>query len=405
MPSGPVALSIVEARRLAVRAQGLARARPSTKVTLRHVHQVMNSVGCIQIDAVTAVARSHDLVMHARVGAHTPALFAQAADVGKVFEYWGHEASHLPVDVHPFLRWRMDAAKRGEAWASVVEAARADPHFVASVRDAVTERGASTAGELAELLRPRQRPKGAWWDWDDTKAVLEYLFWTGEVTARRRADFTRVYDLTERVIPADILAIATPTPVQAHRELLLRAARAMGVATAEDLADYYRMKVADCRAVLDALVASKDLLAATVDTWRQPAYLDPQAPTPRPTKARALLAPFDSLIWFRPRVERLFHMTYRVELYTPASKRRFGYYVMPFLLGDELVGRLDLKADRGAGVLKVLLAHREPQAPPAETLVEPLHAELLDVAHWLGLNRLSISHRGELARDLIAVAR
>lgn len=405
MPSGPVALSIVEARRLAVRAQGLARARPSTKVTRRHLLQVMSTVGCIQIDAVTAVARSHDLVVHARMGAHASSLFAQAAHVGEVFEYWGHEASHLPVDAHPLLRWRMEAARHGEAWESTVRVARADPRFVVSVHDAVTERGPSTAGELAELLRPRQRPKGAWWDWDDTKAVLEYLFWTGEVTARRRTDFTRVYDLTERVIPADVLATPTPTAAQAKSQLLLRAARALGVATAEDLADYYRLKVTDCRPLLDALVASKELLPAQVETWRQPAYLDPQAPAPRATKARTLLAPFDSLIWFRPRVERLFAMTYRVELYTPAPKRRFGYYVMPFLLGDQLVGRVDLKADRAAGALKVLLAHREPTAPAPAELVEPLHAELMDVARWLGLERLSIGQRGELARDLAAVAR
>lgn len=405
MPTGPVRLSIVEARRLAVRAQGLARTRPSTTVTRRHLHQVFDTVGAVQIDAVTAVARSHDLVLHARLGAHSGSLLNDAAQAGETFEYWGHEASHLPVALHPLLRWRMEAARRGEAWTNVVEAARKDPRFVSAVRDAVAERGASTAGELSELLRPRQRPKGAWWDWDDTKSVLEYLFWTGEVTARRRTDFTRVYDLTERAIPADVLASRTPQPDKAHSELLLRAARAMGVATAADLADYFRLKVATCAPLLQKLVRTKKLVLADVDGWREPAYLDPEAPEPRPTKARALIAPFDSLIWFRPRVERLFAMSYRVEIYTPAPQRRFGYYVMPFLLGDQLVGRVDLKAERSTGVLKVLLAHREPTAPPAADLIEPLHAELVDLARWLGLERLQVTQKGELAKGLAVTAR
>ena len=405
MPSGPVRLSNVEARRLAVRAQGLARARPSTTVTRRHLRQVLDTVGGVQIDAVTAVARSHDLVLHARLGAHRPTLFDEAAAAGDTFEYWGHEASHLPVALHPLLRWRMAAARRGEAWSNVVAAARKDPRFVVAVRDAVAESGACTAGELAERLRPRQRPRDTWWDWDDTKSVLEYLFWTGEITARRRPDFTRVYDLTERVIPAEVLAMRTPTDDRARTELLLRAARSMGVATVADLADYYRLKVADCAPLVQRLVRSKKLRVAEVETWREPAYLDAEAPDPRPTKARALIAPFDSLIWFRPRVERLFAMSYRVEIYTPAPQRRFGYYVMPFLLGDELVARVDVKADRAAGVLKVLLAHREPTAPPAAQLVEPLHTELMDLATWLGLERLAIGQKGELAPGLARVGR
>lgn len=405
MPAGPVGLSIVEARRLAIRAQGLARTRRRGRVNRRHVSEVLDTVGAVQIDAVTAVARSHDLVLHARLGAHAETLLDEAAQAGETFEYWGHEASHLPVTLQPLLRWRMEAARRGEAWANVVEVARNDPRFVTAVRDAVAERGASTAGELADLLRPRQQPKGAWWDWDDTKSVLEYLFWTGEVTARRRSDFTRVYDLTERVVPAEVLNAPTPPEDEAKSELLLRAARAMGVATAADLADYFRMKVSTTAPLLQHLVQSNRLLPAQVEGWRELAYLHPEAPEPRATRARALIAPFDSLIWFRPRVERLFAMNYRVEIYTPALQRRFGYYVMPFLLGDQLVGRVDLKADRSMGVLKVLLAHREPTAPPAAELIEPLHTELTDLAHWLGLERLSIVQRGELARGLAAVAR
>ena len=403
--AGPVRLSRVEARRLAIRAQGLARSRPGTRATRRHVRQVLDTVGAVQIDAVNAVARSHDLVLHARLGAHTATLLDDAARAGETFEYWGHEASHLPVELHPLLRWRMEAARRGEAWANVVETARKDARFVTVVREAVAERGASTAGELAELLRPRQRPKAAWWDWDDTKSVLEYLFWTGEVTARRRPDFTRVYDLTERTLPPEVVGAETPTDDRAQSELLLRAARAMGVATAADLADYFRMKLATTAPLLQRLVRSKKLLMAEVEGWREPGYLDPEAPEPRVTKARALIAPFDSLIWYRPRVERLFAMNYRVEIYTPAPNRRFGYYVMPFLLGDQLVGRVDLKADRSTGALKVLLAHREPTAPPAGALIEPLHTELAELARWLGLERLSVTQRGELARGLAVAAR
>lgn len=405
MPSGPVPLSSVEARRMAVRAQGLARARPKSPVTRRHMREVMGRVGGVQIDAVNAVARNHDLVLHARLGAFPSTLLDEAAQQGDTFEYWGHEASHLPVSLHPLLRWRMQAARRGEAWTTVVKVARQDPRFVATVRDAIAERGPSTAGELAELLRPRQRPKGAWWDWDDTKAVLEYLFWIGEVTARRRPDFTRVYDLTERVLPPAVVAASTPPVDKARSELLLVAARAMGVATADDLIDYFRMKPSDCRPLLDTLVRRKQLLRAEVEGWRDPAYLDPEAPTPRPTKARALIAPFDSLIWHRPRVERLFDMNYRVEIYVPAAQRRFGYYVMPFLLGDRLVARVDLKADRQAGALKVLLAQGEPEAPPAEVVIEALYAELSVMASWLGLQRVSVMQRGDLARKLALVAR
>jgi uncharacterized protein YcaQ len=269
---------------------------------------------------------------------------------------------------------------------------------VEEIYERVRDNGPVASGDL----RTRTGPKGSWWDWDEAKTALEYLFWCGRLTATRRSsDFARIYDVPERVIPAEVLSRATPTEMEARKELLVQAARALGVATVTDLADYHRQKKVPARAALAELVEDGQLVPVSVEGWDQPAYLHPAARLPRKVEARALLSPFDSLVWERRRTERIFGFHYRIEIYTPAPKRRFGYYVLPFLLGDDLVARVDLKADRQSGVLLVQAAWSEPGVAEAVVLPE-LAAELRAMAEWLGLGRVQIGDRGDLARRLTA---
>jgi uncharacterized protein YcaQ len=319
----------------------------------------------------------------------------------ELFEYWAHEASYLPVRLQPFLRWRMAAAEE-HAWGNMVRVQRERPGFVAEVLDRVREQGPVKAGELLETRR--ERP-GTMWDWHPAKVALEWLFFTGVLTARTRtAGFERVYDLTERVLPPAVLQTPTPEPAEAIRELVRTAARALGVATERDLRDYFRLRPAAARTAIEELTEAGDLLRVRVDGWSAPAWLDPAARRPRWIRARALLSPFDSLVWERPRVERLFDFRYRLEIYTPVQKRVHGYYVLPFLLGDRLVARVDLKADRRAGALLVQAVHAEEDIHRGEVASE-LAAELRLMADWLQLDRVVVAGAGDLAPDLAAVTR
>jgi uncharacterized protein YcaQ len=388
------------ARRIALAAQGFADARPAGPVGTRQLRRTVDRLGIVQIDSVNVLSRSHYLPFFSRLGPYPrSALDELTARRHAVFEYWAHEASFLPVRLQPYLRWRMAAAAE-HAWGSMVRIQQERPDFVAEVHDRVRETGPLKASDLGES-RP-DRP-GAMWNWHDGKIALEWLFFTGAVTATHRTSgFEKVYDLTERVLPAHILRAPTPEPADAIRELVRTAARALGVATERDIRDYFRLRPEAARAAIAELADAGELQPVEVAGWGAPAWLDPDARRPRWIRARALLSPFDSLVWERPRVERIFGFRYRLEIYTPAAKRVHGYYVLPFLLGDQLVARVDLKADRQAGVLRVQAAHAEEGADPA-LVSDALADELRLLADWLELDDVEVADRGDLARALARV--
>ncbi|MFQ1004044.1 winged helix-turn-helix domain-containing protein [Modestobacter sp. SSW1-42] len=387
------------ARRIALAAQGFADPRPTGPVGTRQLRRTIERLGVVQIDSVNVVSRSHYLPYFSRLGPYPRAAVDQLADARHdVFEYWAHEASFLPVRLQPSLRWRMAAAEQ-EAWGSMTRVQRERPEYVAALLERIRRDGPLRASQLAEA-RPN-RP-GTMWNWHEGKAALEYLFFTGALTARARtAGFERVYDLTERVLPAAVVQTRTPERGDAVRELVRTAARGLGVATETDLRDYFRLSPADARTAIAELTDAGELAPVEVAGWGRPAWLVPDARRPRWVRARALLSPFDSLVWERPRVERLFGFRYRLEIYTPAEKRVHGYYVLPFLLGDALVARVDLKADRKAGVLRVQAAHAETGVDVARVARE-LAAELRLMAAWSELDSVEVAGAGDLARDLTA---
>ncbi|WP_336031474.1 winged helix-turn-helix domain-containing protein [Geodermatophilus sp. FMUSA9-8] len=388
------------ARRIALAAQGFAEPRPAGIVDSRQLRRTTERLGVVQIDSVNVVSRSHYLPYFSRLGGYRrPVLDDFIGRRHEVFEFWAHEASYLPVRLHPHLRWRMAAAEE-QAWGSMVRIQRERPGYVAEVLDRVRESGPLKASDLAEQ-RP-DRP-GQMWNWHAGKVALEWLFYTGALTARARTtSFERVYDLTERVLPAAVVQAPTPEPADAVRELVRTAARALGVATERDLRDYFRLRPAQAQQAIAELEEAGELAPVEVAGWGVPAWLDPAARRPRWIRARALLSPFDSLVWERPRVERIFGFRYRLEIYTPAAQRVHGYYVLPFLLGDRLVARADLKADRQAGVLRVQAVHAEEGVDRAE-VADALAAELRLAASWLELDDVAVAGRGDLAADLTSV--
>ncbi len=374
-------LSAPEARRLALASQGFAEPRPDGEPGGWDLRRVLKRVGLLQIDSVNVLERAHYLPAFSRLGPYSHEALDRLSQRAprRLFEYWGHEASLIPVEYQPLLRWRMERAAH-DAWGGMRKVASERPELVAEVLEQVRDRGPVAA---SELTAERPRRSGPWWDWSDSKRALEWLFWSGRVTAARRRRFERLYDLPERVLPAKVLAAPTPAPDEAQRELLRIAARSLGVAAERDLRDYFRLSAAEAKPRLAELVEAGDLVEVEVEGWgRTRGYLWPGARIPRRVEATALLGPFDSLIWERNRVERIFGFAFRLEIYVPAPKRRHGYYVLPFLLGDRLVARVDLKADRAAGVLRLNALHLEPGAP-AET-TEALEAELRRLAGWLG---------------------
>jgi len=395
----PEPLSAAQARRVALAAQGFGGERRAARGA---VVRTVERLGLVQIDSVNVLARAHFLPLFARLGPYATTRLEDAAYRAprRLFEYWGHEASLLPVRLQPQLRWRM-ARARDEAWGGMRRIALEQPQLVREVRARIAERGPLAA---SDLVGERPRRAGPWWDWSDAKRAVEFLFWAGEVTTARRRGFERLYDLPERVLPRAVLATPTPDPADAQRELVRVAARACGVAAARDLRDYFRLPAAEAGARLRELVEAGELLPVQVEGWRGEAYLHRDARVPRRVEARALVGPFDSLVWERSRAERLFGFRFRIEIYVPAPRRVHGYYVLPFLLGDRLVARADLKADRQAGVLRVQAAYAEDGAPPQTA--EELHAELELMAGWLGLDGgVAVGDRGDLASSLAAAGR
>ena len=376
-------LSIADARRIALAAQGFDTARPKTKATQRHVDALIARLGVIQIDSVNVLVRSQELPLFARLGNHDRNAIPKATEEQKLFEYWGHEAAHLPVDLHPLFRWKMDAARTGKAthWGltSFYEENKA---FVKRTLKHVATNGPTTSRELST----RTEKKGTWWDWDEAKVALEYLFLTGQLMSRGRgSDFARIYDTPERVLPQRIIDAPTPSEHDARKQLLVRSAIAQGVATASDLADYYRQRLATVKPLITELVEEGELREVAVDGWTDKAFVHRNAKLPKQLHATALLSPFDSLVWCRPRNERLFNFHYRIEIYTPKEKRKFGYYVLPFMLDGEMVGRVDLKADRANSKLLVHSIHTE-TGVKRSAINDALNTELRAMATWLGLN-------------------
>jgi uncharacterized protein YcaQ len=402
-----VDISTGDARRIALAAQGFGDRRPTGRIDRRHFRKVLDRLATVQVDSVNVLTRSHELVFFARLGPYDrTALTRWLWSSREVFEYWGHEASLHPVGRHPLLRWRM---AEEHPWVGVRQAAAANPDLADELLAEVRARGPLSVGEMATEDRSLSADvaAGSWWGGGAVKRVMAHLFLAGDVTAIRRPNFERVYLLPDRWLPPEVLGTPDPDKDEAHRALLRIAARALGLGTARDLADYYRLRLPAVKPLLEKLVADGELVPARVEGWRQQAYLHSEAHLPRRRlRARALLSPFDSLIWERPRTERLWGFRYRLEIYTPPAKRVHGYYVLPFLLGDQLVGRVDLKADRKADVLRVQAAWSESAARTApggdhERVAVELASSLVEMAAWLGLpGGVAVRPRGDLAPAL-----
>ena len=376
-------LSIKDARALALAAQGFDSPRTKTKSTTADAVAIIKKLGVIQIDSVNVLVRSQELPLFSRLGDHDRNAIPKATSQGKIFEYWGHEAAHLPVELHPVFRFKMHAARSGKLkhWGLTSFYAE-NKVFVKRILKHVEINGSTSARELST----RTTKKSSWWDWDEAKTALEYLFLTGELmSCGRGSDFARVYDTPERVLPKKILQMPTPREIDARKELLVRAMRAQGVATLRDLADYYRQKPAVVKPLVSELVEQGVLREVAVDGWQEKAYVHRNVKLPKPLHVTALLSPFDSLVWCRPRNERLFDFHYRIEIYTPKEKRKFGYYVLPFMMNGQMVGRVDLKADRENSKLLVQSVHTE-RGVKRSAVNDALTAELRLMASWLGLH-------------------
>jgi hypothetical protein len=386
-------LTVAQARRIALAAQGFADPRPRGKVDIRHLRRVVERVGVIQLDSVNVVARAHFLPFFARLGAYPMNLANRIGwGTGEMVEYWAHEAALIPVEDWPLFRHRM---QRNFHWPSMDRWMMDNPKVIDEVLREVTKRGPLRPGDLENHSNAS---RGPWWDWSDAKLALEALFFTGRLTVAERVNFIRHYDLSERVLPAEIVA-AEVDEESARRQLLKQAVRHHGIGTVADIADYYRMKNQSAASPLATLAEDGEVEEVEVAGWKGPVYMDPGARMPRSVDGLSVLCPFDPLIWFRPRTERLFDFHYRIEIYTPPPKRVFGYYVFPILLDGELVGRVDLKADRQAGLLRVRGSYVEDGQDPTR-VATPLASELKTMAAWLTLDDVAVERKGNLSSAL-----
>ena len=397
-------LSATQARRIALAAQGFADRRPAGQVTRRHLQRVLDRIRLFQMDSVSVAVRAHYMPLYSRLGFYDRGLLEQAAweptarRPALLAEYWAHEAALIPIEHWPLFRWRMDDFQHGRYREAV-----GDPQAAAmrtQIREAVAELGPCTSGMLEDHLGHAKRTrKGTWWDRSHVKYLCEVMFAAGELAAVRRSGFARYYDLTENIV-GEHAEVTVPRD-EAIRELVAGSVTALGVGTEVDIRDYYRLKPQAAREALDDLVAAGRVQQVEVEGWAKPAFLDPAARLPRKVERTALLSPFDSLVFFRPRTERLFDFHYRIEIYVPEAKRVHGYYVFPYLMGERLVARVDLKTDRAGDQLLVLGAFCESRADPLE-VAAALAADLLDMAQWLGVSRVEVGSRGDLAASLTA---
>jgi uncharacterized protein YcaQ len=398
----PVRLTAPQARRTAVAAQGFSEQRPGGPITRAHLRRLISRIQVLQLDSVSVAVRAHYAPVFSRLGPYQREVLDRAAwshtarSPRLLVEYWAHEAALMAVDDWPLLRWRMRQYRHGRWGTHIV---KANPRLADHILAAVAELGPCTAGQIEAHLAAAPRPaKGSWWNRSDTKWVAEALFAAGVLTTATRVGFARHYDLSERVLPADVLAREVDQD-DAVRQLTLRAATALGVSTEADIRDYFRLAAGQAKPAIAKLVADGELERVDVDGWSAPAYLSAAQTVSRHNRGTALLCPFDPLIFFRPRVQRLFGFHYRIEIYTPAAQRQYGYYVWPFLLDGELVGRVDLKADRAADALHVVGAFIEPEQSPSR-VAEALAAELDTMATWLGVGGVTVGERGDLAAQL-----
>jgi uncharacterized protein len=397
-PTGSLTLSAAQARRIALAAQGFAD-RPHAVPTMRTLNRTVVRTGVLQVDSVNVLARAHLMPLYSRMGAYDVDLLRRAAEQRprRLVEYWAHVQALMPVELWPVMRHRMAHYREQRGKWGVVEQ---DPRLESSLLTEVAERGACTARDLDDGLPRRKDHWG--WNWSNTRKVLDFLYLVGDLAiAGRTSQFEVLYDLPERVLPPEVLERPTPSLEDANAELVRRAARSHGVATARCLRDYYRMHTGHVRPAIHRLVEEGELVPVSVEGWGRLAYLHRDARLPRRVTARALLSPFDPLVWERERAERLFGFRYRIEIYVPAPQRVHGYYVLPFLLGERLVARVDLKADRVAGRLLVRAAYAEEHAP--EEAAAQLSLELRELADWLDLPDIVVEPRGDLAPALAAL--
>jgi uncharacterized protein YcaQ len=395
-------LTADQARRIAVAAQGFAEPKARGQVTRAHLKRLISRIQVLQLDSVSVAVRAHYAPVFSRLGPYDRDVLDRAAWSHSVrsprllVEYWAHEAALMAVEDWPLLRWRMREYTHGRWGTHIVKKnTRLADDIVAMIK----ELGPSTAGQIEAHLGAEQRgKKGPWWDRSDTKWVTEALFASGVLTTATRVGFARHYDLTERVLPPDVVAREVDDD-EAVRELTLRAATALGVATEPDIRDYFRLSPKQAKPAIAKLAADGEIEPVDIDGWNAPAYLRVGQTVPRRDRGTALLCPFDPLIFFRPRVQRLFDFHYRIEIYVPAPKRQFGYYVWPFMLDGRLVGRVDLKAERAQDALHVVGAFAEPGQDKSR-VAEALAAELKTMATWLGLGAVTVGQRGDLRQQL-----
>jgi len=378
-----------QARRAVLGAQGFSRSRPGGRVDARHFRRLFSEIGLLQLDSVNVLERSHYLPVFSRLGSYDKAaLDRYTVDSGEVFEYWGHAASLLPAELYPYMRHKMAGFR---PWHRVQALMEDHPEYIEAVYDEIVERGPITVSDLTD---PGSR-KGTWWGWGEGKTALEWLFGVGRITGYRGANFARFYDLPERVIAPEHLRAPAVPEQDAYRHLLRLAAEHFALGTATELADYYRLNMPKARPVIADMANRGELVEVEVPGWDGPVYADPGMSIPRRIEGISLLSPFDPIVWERDRADQLFDFHYRIEIYTPKPKRVYGYYVLPVLLDGELVGRVDLKADRQAGTLRVQGAYVEPgrDVPPVGSALGP---ELDTMAEWLGLEVVAKPRRGNL---------